>query len=263
MTPFERLVNIMATLRAEHGCPWDRQQTHESIRPYLIEEAYEVLDAIDQRDDTRFREELGDLLLQIVFHAQMAREGGRFTIDDLITTVVEKLIRRHPHVFGSVEAKTADQVLINWEKIKHTEGGQQRKSVLEGLPNHLPALLKAYRVQEKVARVGFDWSAVDDVFKKVQEEITEFRDAYAVWDRERLEDEFGDLLFSLVNLARHIRISPEDALRRTIQRFVDRFQYIEETLRLNGESLDNASLERMDALWEEAKRREEERGEKG
>lgn len=260
MTPFDRLVDIMAILRSENGCPWDREQTHESLRPYLIEEAYEVLDALEHRDDGRFREELGDLLLQVVFHAQLAREGGRFTIDDVITAVVEKLIRRHPHVFGDVKANTADQVLINWEKIKHAEGGEQRNSVLEGLPDHLPALLKAYRVQEKVARTGFDWSAVDEVFKNIQEELAEFRAAYTAWDRKTMEKEFGDLLFALVTLARHLKLSPEDALRRTIQTFIDRFQSVEATLQLNGESLDSASLERIEALWDEAKRREQAEG---
>lgn len=255
MTPFERLVGIMARLRSENGCPWDREQTHESLRPYLIEEAYEVLEAIDRKDDTALCEELGDLLLQVVFHARLAAEASRFTIDDVANAVNDKLIRRHPHVFGDVDAKTASEVLVNWEKIKQSEG-QGKRSILDGLPDHLPALLKAYRIQEKAARAHFDWDDVQDVFDKVQEEIEELREAHASENKKALEEEFGDLLFSLVNLARHLKVTPEDALRRTIQRFADRFRYIETALERNGERLEDATLQRMDALWEEAKRKE-------
>ena len=201
MSPFERLVSIMQTLRSENGCPWDREQTHETLRPYLIEEAYEVLDAIDAKDDSELKVELGDLLLQVVFHAQLAREDDRFTIDDVAEAVSEKLIRRHPHVFGDVKADTSDQVLTNWEKIKQNEKGNRNKSVLDGLPSHLPALLKAFRIQEKVARVNFDWEDVREVFGKVREEIAELEEAHAGRDQQSLEEEFGDLLFSMVNLA--------------------------------------------------------------
>ena len=256
MTPFEKLVSIMSTLRSENGCPWDREQTHDTLRPYLIEEAYEVLDAIESHDDKSLREELGDLLLQVVFHAQLASETARFSIDDVADSIVEKLIRRHPHVFGDVKADTPHEVLNNWEKIKQAEDTSGRKSILDGLPGHLPALLKAYRVQEKVARVNFDWDDIRDVFGKVHEEIDELQEAHTHQDQTKLEEEFGDLLFSLVNLARHLKVTPEDALRRTIQKFMDRFKYVEETMNLKGESLEDSTLERMDELWEEAKRLE-------
>ena len=246
----------MKTLRSDKGCPWDREQTHESLRPYLIEEAYEVLDAIDAKDDNELKIELGDLLLQVVFHAQLAHEEGLFSIDDVSSAVSEKLIRRHPHVFGDAKADTSDQVLTNWEKIKQSEKGPGKKSVLDGLPSHLPALLKAFRIQEKVARVNFDWQDIKAVFGKIREEISELEEAHDSTDQAAQEEEFGDLLFSLVNLARHLKVTPEDALRFTNEKFIRRFNYIEEKMSLTGESMDDATLEQLDLLWDEAKRLE-------
>ncbi len=256
MSNFEKLISIMKTLRSDKGCPWDREQTHESLRPYLIEEAYEVLDAIDAKDDNELKIELGDLLLQVVFHAQLAHEEGLFSIDDVSSAVSEKLIRRHPHVFGDAKADTSDQVLTNWEKIKQSEKGPGKKSVLDGLPSHLPALLKAFRIQEKVARVNFDWQDIKAVFGKIREEISELEEAHDSTDQAAQEEEFGDLLFSLVNLARHLKVTPEDALRFTNEKFIRRFNYIEEKMSLTGESMDDATLEQLDLLWDEAKRLE-------
>ena len=249
-----KLVELMAKLRSPDGCPWDREQTHASLRPYLIEEAYEALDAIDDADDEHLREELGDVLLQVVFHAQIAHEDGRFDFDEVEATIVEKLIRRHPHVFGNDEATTSAQVLQNWEKIKQLEHGENRQSVLDGLPRQMPALLYAYRIQEKVAKVNFDWKDVRDVLAKVREEIDELEEAIDGTVKERMEQEIGDLFFSVVNLSRHMGIPPEDALRKSNQRFSERFRYIEKALELKGERIEQASFERLDELWEEAKR---------
>lgn len=253
--PVLKLVEIMAKLRSDEGCPWDREQTHASLRPYLIEEAYEALDAIDDADDAHLREELGDVLLQVVFHAQIAHETGRFNFDDVEATIVEKLIRRHPHVFGNEEATTSDQVLENWEKIKRSEQGETRHSVLDGLPRQMPALLRAFRIQEKVAKVNFDWNDVRDVLAKVREEIDELEEAINSTEKARMEQEIGDLFFSVVNLSRHIGIPPEDALHKSNQRFSERFRYIEKALELKGERIEQASFERLDTLWEEAKKR--------
>lgn len=257
MTPFEELVSIMARLRSPGGCPWDREQTHQTLRPYLIEEAYEVLDALDNGGDGDFREELGDLLLQVVFHAQIANEEKRFDIHDVARAINDKLVRRHPHVFGDTRADTADEVLTNWEQIKREEKGDEgRKSVLDGLPAGMPALLRAYRIQEKVARVNFDWDDVKEVLEKVGEEIVELRGALEQGDRAKIEEEMGDLLFSLVNLSRHLKVPPEDALRMSNDKFIRRFRYIEAALELKGESLERATFEELDALWDEAKGRE-------
>ena len=257
MSPFEELVSIMTRLRSPTGCPWDREQTHQTLRPYLIEEAYEVLDALDNRDDGDFRDELGDLLLQVVFHAQIATEEQRFDIDDVARAINDKLVRRHPHVFGNTRADTADEVLTNWEKIKREEkGGKDRKSVLDGLPASMPALLHAYRIQEKVARVNFDWDDVKAVLLKVSEEIDEVSKALEQGDKKKIEEEMGDLLFSMVKLSRHLNVPPEDALRRSNDKFMRRFRYIEAALELRGENLERATFEELDALWEEAKQRE-------
>ena len=250
MSLFEELVQIMAHLRAEDGCPWDREQDHKSLRPYLVEEAYEVLDALDRDDDRDLREELGDLMLQIVFHAQIAREENRFDIEDVLRTHIHKLKRRHPHVFGGTTVSGPDQVVANWEEIKRREG---KRSVLDGVPKHLPALLRAYRVQEKAAGTGFDWEDVEGAFSKVEEELKEFRDACARQDTGQVEEELGDLLFSLVNVARFMGIYPEDALRKTVDKFIRRFRFIESQIERTGRRLDTASIEEMDALWEQAK----------
>jgi tetrapyrrole methylase family protein/MazG family protein len=252
---FGELVQIMARLRGENGCPWDREQTHASIKPYLLEETYEVLESIDENDPAKLEEELGDLALQVVFHAQMADEAGLFTIADVLRGINEKLRRRHPHIFGDVKADTAQEVLFNWEQIKklEREKAQGRASLLDGVPRELPALLRAHRLQEKASRVGFDWNEARQVFQKVEEELAELRAAMESEQPDRMEAELGDLLFSLVNLGRFIAVNPEDALRKTIARFIARFQYIEEELARRGTAPGQVTLEEMDALWAEAK----------
>lgn len=252
---FGELVQIMARLRGENGCPWDREQTHASIKPYLLEETYEVLESIDENDPAKLEEELGDLALQVVFHAQMADEAGLFTIADVLRGINEKLRRRHPHIFGDVKANTAQEVLFNWEQIKklEREKAQGHASVLDGVPRELPALLRAHRLQEKASRVGFDWNEARQVFQKVEEELAELRAAMESEQPDRMEAELGDLLFSLVNLGRFIAVNPEDALRKTIARFIARFQYIEEELARRGTAPGQVTLEEMDALWAEAK----------
>ena len=251
MNDLYRLIEVMKRLRGENGCPWDREQTHESLKPYLLEETYEVLNALDSGQDEHFKEELGDLLLQIVFHAQLAAEEGRFTIDDVARSIVEKLVRRHPHVFGDVKVGNAQEVLQNWEKIKKGEG---KKSILDGVPEHLPALLKARRVQEKVKRVGFDWDSVDGAFEKLVEEMRELKEAVSRGKPESAEEEFGDILFSIVNISRFLGIDAEDSLRKTINKFMKRFHAIEERIRKGGgKPLEEHTLEELDALWEEVK----------
>jgi tetrapyrrole methylase family protein/MazG family protein len=248
----------MARLRGENGCPWDRQQTHQSIKPYFVEETYEVLEAIDEGDAAKLCEELGDVMLQVVFHARMAEEAGLFGIAEVLRSITEKLVRRHPHVFADVQADTAQEVLFNWEQIKKTERKQAagKASALDGVPRELPALLRAHRLQEKASRVGFDWKEAREVVHKVEEEFREFRAAMNGEQPERVEAELGDLLFSLVNLSRFIAVNPEEALRKTIARFIARFQYIEEELARCGKTPCQVTLEEMDALWAEAKARE-------
>lgn len=251
LSAFDELVGVMARLRGKDGCPWDREQSHESLKPYIIEETYEVLDAIDRKDDDELREELGDVLLQIVFHAQIAAEQSRFTMDDVAAAIVEKLKRRHPHVFGSVEVEDSREVLRNWEEIKKEEG---KDSVLDGVPDGLPALLKAQRVQEKVRRVGFDWESIGGTFDKVREEIGELEKAVKDGEQAGIEDEFGDILFSLVNVARFLDINAEESLRQTTKKFSHRFRYIENRIEEKGERpIEEYSLEEFDALWDEAK----------
>jgi len=252
---FAELVEIMARLRGEGGCPWDREQTHESIKPYFVEETYEVLEAIDEGDAGKLREELGDVLLQVVFHARMAEEAGAFAIADVLRAINEKLIRRHPHVFGSVQADTAQEVLFNWEEIKRAERKRANgaASALDGVPRELPALLRAHRLQEKASRVGFDWKEAREVLKKVEEELGELKTAMEGQAPERVEAELGDLLFSLVNLSRFVAVNPEEALRKTIGRFIARFRFIEEELAGQGRSLKDSTLPEMDALWDRAK----------
>lgn len=249
-TPFERLKAIVERLRSKEGCPWDRKQTPRSLQPYLLEETHEVLEAIDRGDYQRLREELGDLLLQIVMQAQIASEEGHFDIDRVVEDICEKLIRRHPHVFGQVKVRGEEEVLHNWEEIKKGEG---KGSVLDGVPRELPALLRAYRIQEKASRVGFNWSNVEEVLVKVEEELDELKAASRFPDLETLEDELGDLLFSLVNLARFLKVNPEEALRRTIDKFISRFKYVEQEIGKRGEDLNSVTLEEMDRLWNEAK----------
>jgi tetrapyrrole methylase family protein/MazG family protein len=273
----------MAALRAVNGCPWDRKQTHESLKPYLLEETYEVLETIDQRDTEKLKEELGDVLLQVLFHSQIAAEAESFTVEDVLDTLATKLIRRHPHVFGTSEQATgvtsSEQVLSQWEQIKQAEreAAGTKQSALDGVPKTLPALLRAYQVQARAARVGFDWphnsAGLQQVFGKITEEVEELREALAqagsqVGAEEKvkaeekmpngqteIEAELGDILFSLVNLARFIKVNPEEALRRATNRFVDRFQLVEAGAAQQGRPLTEMTLADMDKLWEEAKRR--------
>ena len=255
MSEFDRLVQIMSRLRGPNGCPWDLEQTHKSLKPYLIEEAYEVLDAIDGGDDRELCEELGDVLLQVVFHAQIASEVGRFNAEEIAASISEKLLRRHPHVFGNTKVEDADEVLKNWEAIKSQEGRKKGKgaSTLSGVPRHLPAMLRASRIQEKAARVGFDWTDPSEAKEKVSEELKEFLDARSTRDPGKTEEELGDLLFALVNVARLIQVSPEEALRKTIDKFETRFRFIETELQKEGREPRSASVEEMDRLWQKAK----------
>lgn len=252
MSNLNRLIEIMQRLRGPNGCPWDKEQTQETLKPYLIEEAYEVIDAIDSKNDKDITDELGDVLLQVVFHAQIASEEDRFTFDDVAKSIADKLVRRHPHVFGDVEAETPDQVIQNWEAIKREEkkGQNQDDSILSGVPRHLPALLRATQIQKKAAKVGFDWEKAEEVLDKVEEEMQELRNATTQQEK---QDEFGDVLFSLVNLSRFLKIDPEDALTQTIAKFQSRFAFIEKELKEAGQTPQETSLEEMDTLWEKAK----------
>ncbi len=242
---FIEFVNIVKRLRVE--CPWDKEQTHESLRRCLLEESYEVLEAIDNNDMTELRKELGDLMLQVVFHGIMGEETSSFDLVNVLEAETEKLISRHPHVFGDVKVSDSDEVKTNWEKLKQKEG---RISVLDGVPKELPALFRAFRVQEKAAKVGFDWKDVKPVYDKILEEISELKENIEQsTSQEKIEDEFGDVLFSIVNYARFIKINPEDALRKTIEKFIFRFQKIEDYARENNLILDEMTLEEMDEVW--------------
>ncbi|MEO0570147.1 MAG: nucleoside triphosphate pyrophosphohydrolase [Bacteroidota bacterium] len=246
---FDRLLTIMDDLREK--CPWDRKQTMESLRHLTIEETYELGDAILDNDLNEVKKELGDLLLHIVFYAKIGSETQDFDIADVANGICKKLINRHPHIYGDIEAKDEDEVKRNWENIKLKEG---KKSVLEGVPLSLPALVKANRIQEKVAGVGFDWEQPEQVFEKLQEELGELQTEIKVADVNNIESEFGDVLFSMVNYARFLGINPENALERTNKKFIHRFQYLESKARVQGKSLKDMSLAEMDVFWEEAKR---------
>jgi MazG family protein len=252
---FARLVEIMATLRGPTGCPWDREQTPDTLKPYLVEETYEVLEALEAKDWHAFKEELGDLLLQIVFHAQLMAEEGKFTIDDVAQAIADKLVRRHPHVFGDVKVRDSGEVVQNWVKIKAQEkAGKTDRSVLAGVPHGAPALIQAQRLGEKASRVGFDWSSAQEVLQKVKEETQELAATLSTTDTEQQEHELGDLLFALTNIARHLNIDAETALRKAGKRFNDRFRYIEKKLLDSGEDIHDSSLARLEELWQEAKR---------
>jgi tetrapyrrole methylase family protein / MazG family protein len=264
---FANLVDVMARLRSPGGCPWDREQTHATLRTYLIEEAYEVLDALDSTDDVRFAEELGDLLLQVLFHAQIASEAGRFSITDVIREINEKMIRRHPHVFGEKRAKDAAEVLRNWEIIKKQErlaksGASAAQglteSILDGIPPSLPALLEGLQLTRKAARIGFDWDRVDGIFNKLNEEAAELRQ---VLDNKespvRMEAELGDILFVAVNLARFLKVDPEIALKKASAKFSRRFREMEHLARQQGNSLAELPRAQMEALWEQSKVRDQ------
>jgi len=249
---FAKLCDIVAKLRAPGGCPWDREQTHESLLPALIEEAYEVAEAARAKDDAHFREELGDLLLLIVMHAEIAQETGRFDIDKIVRDVSDKLVRRHPHVFGTSDARDSSAVLKQWEAIKRAEK-KADSHYLASLPKALPALVRAQKAQSKVARVNFDWTEVDDVVAKVEEELRELKEAIASEDRARIEDEIGDALFAVVNLARKCKIDAESALQSATDKFVTRFNRLEDELKARGQRLGDVDLAEMDAIWNEIK----------
>ncbi|NTW65746.1 MAG: nucleoside triphosphate pyrophosphohydrolase [Nitrospirae bacterium] len=252
--PFQRLVELMATLRGPDGCPWDRKQTPESLKPFLVEECYEVVDAIEEGSPAEVRDELGDLLFQIIFHARIAEEAGQFTINDVITAIHEKMTRRHPHVFGDDKLSTDKEVLSNWEEIKRREKGHEdRKSILEGVPKELPSLLRAHRLQERAARIGFDWAHLNEALPKLDEEITEFKESLRSEDAGKIEEELGDVFFMLVNISRFLGVNPEDALRKTISKFIHRFRYIEEHAEQAGRSLNDMTIDEMERLWQESK----------
>lgn len=290
---FERAVQIMARLRAPGGCPWDREQTFDSIKPYTLEEAYEVLEAIDNRDWDELIGELGDLLLQVLFYAEMAQEQGSFSIDQVLDTLSDKLVRRHPHVFGDVQANTSADVLRNWEALKAEEkkkrlaagGGKsaseqtQPQSVLAGVSSGIPALLEAFKLSSRAAHVGFDWPDIEGLFQKLEEETSELREQLKLFPepgprphargiagadgqnvseqlRARLEDEVGDMFFVLVNIARYLSLDPESALKKTNRKFKRRFQAMEEQLRAQGKQPQQASLDELESLWQQAKRQE-------
>ncbi len=247
---FDRLLTIMDELREK--CPWDKKQTMESLRYLSIEELYELSDAIIEGDDQEIKKELGDIILHIVFYAKIASETNKFDITDVLNTICDKLVVRHPHIYGNIEVNNEEEVKRNWETIKLKEG---KKSVLEGVPNSLPAMVKAFRMQEKAKGVGFEWSNAEDVWKKVQEELNEFKEESGKPNNhDKLENEFGDVLFSMINYARFIGINPEDALERTNKKFLKRFKYMEDRARDNGKQLHNMKLEEMDIYWEEAKK---------
>lgn len=246
---FGRLLQIMDELREK--CPWDKSQTLESLRYLTIEETYELSDAILEKDLDEIKKELGDLMLHLVFYSKIASEKNAFTITDVLNSINEKLVRRHPHIYGDVVADDAETVKNNWEKIKMTEG---RESVLSGVPNSLPAMVKAYRIQEKARGVGFDWENAGQVWDKVQEELSELEYEKINGSPEKVEDEFGDLLFALINYARFINVNPEDALERTNKKFVKRFRYIEDKVNEAGKSMHDMTLAELDVIWNEAKK---------
>lgn len=245
---FQELVEIMRKLRAPGGCPWDREQTIDTLKPYLIEEAYEVLEAMDEHPE-KLKDELGDLLLQVIFQSQIMSEENQFTVEDVIKSISDKMIRRHPHVFGNINAEDSDAVIKNWNEIKAKEKGHEnRKSVLDGVPKYLPPLAKSVKLQGKASRVGFDFENVDDAILKMEEELEEMRTAYKSGDIENLKEEMGDAVFSIVNIARMMKIDIVDSLNKTNRKFEKRFRYVEENCNLK-----NSTLEEMDNLWNEAK----------
>ena len=245
---FNRLLTIMDELRSK--CPWDKKQTMESLMPLTIEETYELTDAILENDLKQIKGELGDLLLHIIFYSKIGSETNDFDIADVLNNVCDKLIIRHPHIYGDIEVRNEDDVKQNWEKIKLQEGN---RSVLDGVPKTLPALVKAIRIQEKVAGVGFDWESTEQVFQKVEEELDEFKKEVDRKDQDKMEDEFGDVLFSIINYARFLKINPESALERTNKKFIKRFKYLERQVNLKNISLLNMTIEEMNIIWEEAK----------
>jgi tetrapyrrole methylase family protein / MazG family protein len=268
---FEKLVAVQARLRAPGGCPWDREQTHDTLRTYLIEEAYEVLEALESGNDAKFAEEMGDLLLQIVFHSQMAQERGRFTISDVIREIHDKMIRRHPHVFGETRAKDSAEVLRNWEQIKseerlsnakatgnHSERkGPKEASLLDGVSRALPATLEGFQLTRKASRIGFDWEDAGGIFEKMDEETMELQNVLKTKETGRVEEELGDLLFAAVNLARFLKVDPEIALKKANAKFTRRFRAMEKLARESGREFKNLPREEMEALWDTTKGKEQ------
>jgi len=248
---FDTLVNVMAKLRSPEGCPWDREQDHRSLKRYLVEETYEVIEAIEEGNVNKLQEELGDLLLQVIFHAQIAKENGQFEIGDVVKGITEKLLRRHPHVFGTVNVKGVEEVNTNWEKIKNKENKDRPRF---DVPLGLPALMRAEKVQRKAADVGFDWPDIEGAWAKVEEELDELRGAVGSGPREAVVSEMGDLLFAVVNVSRFLEVDPEEALSLTVKKFVKRFGYIEDRLRAEGKRPEDLSLKELDELWEESKK---------
>lgn len=260
---FDELIAVMARLRAPGGCPWDREQTYASLSQYLLEEAYETFDAIHEADATgdvtNLKEELGDLLLQVVFHATIGAERGEFTFDDVAEGISKKLVLRHPHVFGDVKLERAEDVLYNWDTLKANErkaSGKEEKtkeSILDEVPVHFPALLEGLKLTKQAAKVGFDWPDTDEIFKKLNEEVSELHEAIDNRDPGEISEELGDLLFVVVNLARHLDVEPETALKKANRKFRGRFRYIEQQVKLSGKILEDTGLEEMDRLWNQAK----------
>jgi MazG family protein len=267
---FEKLVAVQARLRAPNGCPWDREQTHQSLRTYLIEEAYEVLEALENGNDAKFAEEMGDLLLQIVFHSQIAREEGRFTVAEVIREIHDKMIRRHPHVFGKTRAKDSAEVLRNWEQVKAAERGSSNDkndsksgggvpkevSLLDGVSRALPATLEGFQLTRKASRIGFDWEDASGVFEKMREETEELKKALGGQDQLKMEDEMGDLLFAAVNLSRLLKVDPEIALKKANAKFSRRFRAMERLARKGGREFKDLPREQMEAFWDAAKKSE-------
>ncbi len=250
---FRALVKILEILRAPEGCPWDRKQTHKSLIAHLLEEAHEVVEAIDEEDPEALKGELGDLMMHIIFQAEISKEEGDFEVDDVLEGIIAKLIRRHPHVFGDTEVSGEEEIIKNWEQIKLEEG---RDSVIDGVPKSLSALIRAHRLQQKASQVGFDWDNAAPVWEKVYEELDELKEAVGTAEPERIEEEFGDLLFSLVNLSRFLKINPEDALRGTINKFITRFQEIERNVRDENLDMEAMTLAELDERWDAIKERE-------
>ncbi len=251
LVAFERLLNIMDDLRAK--CPWDQKQTMETLRHLTIEETYELSDAILKNDKNEIKKEIGDILLHLVFYAKIGSETNDFTITDVINSLCEKMIFRHPHIYGDVKVDNAEQVTENWEKLKQKEGN---KGALSGVPGSMPSLLKALRIQDKARAIGFDWDKPEQVWEKVQEELGELQEEVKTGDKDKLEAEFGDVLFSLINYARYLKINPEDALEKTNKKFIFRFNYMEQKIKEQGKALADSSLEEMDVFWNEAKLKE-------
>lgn len=255
----QELLNIMEKLRGEKGCPWDREQTRNSLKPYIIEEAYELIEAIEEKDPEKIKEELGDLLFQIVFQCQIAKERSEFEMSDVVAAIGQKMTSRHPHVFGNGECKNPEEVIRQWEVLKKNEG-KLRESLLEGVPKAMSSLLRAHRLQKKAAQAGFDWPDIDDVIVKVDEEMNELKEALKSGSRDEMEGELGDIIFMLVNLSRFMKVNPEDAHRKTIGKFMRRFRHIEIKAVEQGRELSDMTLEEMDRLWDEAKNKEDKSG---